>query len=195
MPGQFRVLTALPVALLAVLAGPASAWAHNPRADYEVLPGGKVQVDAWFDPGATPMRMAKVDVYHGDGLLLTQGKTDDKGTFTFSFGRAEPLRVVVSAAGGHRTEFRIPLDKLTSGETNAEPSTGPSGAEEQTAVTPRQPIEHTSSITVKDVLVGVGFLLALAAFVLSVRNARQLRRWRARAKQARAGTEEESMPR
>jgi hypothetical protein len=30
-------------------------------------------------------------------------------------------------------------------------------------------------VSVKDVLVGVGFLLAVAAFVLSLRNARQLR--------------------
>ena len=35
--------------------------------------------------------------------------------------------------------------------------------------------ERESGTTVKDVLVGVGFLLALAGFVLSLRNAQKLR--------------------
>jgi hypothetical protein len=34
--------------------------------------------------------------------------------------------------------------------------------------------DRRSQVSVKDVLVGVGFLLALAAFVLSVRNSQQL---------------------
>jgi hypothetical protein len=44
-------------------------------------------------------------------------------------------------------------------------------------------------VSLKDVLVGVGFLLALGAFVLSVRNARQLRRLR-QSKEEPAGSQE-----
>lgn len=39
----------------------------------------------------------------------------------------------------------------------------------------RTPTGERSQVGVKEVLIGVGFLLALAAFVLSLRNARQLR--------------------
>ena len=35
--------------------------------------------------------------------------------------------------------------------------------------------DRSSQVSIKDVLVGVGFLLSVAAFVLSLRNARQLR--------------------
>ncbi len=35
--------------------------------------------------------------------------------------------------------------------------------------------ERDSGVPVKDVLVGVGFLLAVAAFLLSLRNAQKLR--------------------
>jgi hypothetical protein len=36
-------------------------------------------------------------------------------------------------------------------------------------------VDRSSRVTAKDVLVGISFLLAAAAFVLSVRNARQLK--------------------
>jgi hypothetical protein len=41
---------------------------------------------------------------------------------------------------------------------------------------PHRFADRTPAVSLKDVLIGVSFLLALGAFVLSVRNARQLRR-------------------
>jgi hypothetical protein len=66
---------------------------------------------------------------------------------------------VISAGAGHRKELEIAA-------VNLEPSAEP------------PPIDRSARVSVKDVLVGVGFLLALAAFVLSLWNARQLRRFR-----------------
>jgi hypothetical protein len=145
-----------------------TAWAHRLEADYRVLADQKVEVEGWYDLGGLP-KGARVQVFRPDGSLLAEGKLDGEARFLFSYGEAVPLKVVVSSAG-HRKELDIPAGDLTTGATAA-PS--PGTPDLQATAGPRA--EHSSGVSVKDVLVGVGFLLALAAFVLSVRNARRLR--------------------
>jgi hypothetical protein len=158
-----------PLGVLAVLllAGPARA--HRLEADYRVLPDHQIEVEGWFDLGGLP-KGARVQVFRPDGSLLGEGKLDADARYVFSYRQAEALKVVVSSVG-HRKELDIPAGELTSAGTAAASSPG----------NPEQPppsgphVEHGSQVSVKDVLVGVGFLLAVAAFVLSLRNARRLR--------------------
>jgi hypothetical protein len=97
---------------------------------------------------------------HGDELL-TEGKADDEGVFVFAYAGPGPLRVVANAGAGHRTECTIPADAFA--------AQGP--ASDCPAPRPRR----QPDVSAKDVLLGVTFLLALAGFVLGVRNARRLR--------------------
>jgi hypothetical protein len=144
-------------------------------ADYKVLPGGKVRIDSWFDLTVTdePPKGARVQVFRRDGSLLTEGRLDDKGVFVFPFEDGQDLRVVVSAGAGHRTELSIPGKELR--RTPPSAGNGPSHPDE-TATSPATPLRANRSPRdgIKDLLVGVGFLLAVAAFVLSLRNLRQL---------------------
>jgi hypothetical protein len=174
MPRRHRALTcaAVPLGLLALLLLTDTAQAHRLEADYRVLPDSKVQVEGWFDLGGLP-KGARVQVFRPDGSLLSEGKLDGDARYVFPYRDAEALKVVVSSAG-HRKEFGIPAAELTAGATIAVPSPG---NQEQRAETDLR-TEHASRVSVKDVLVGVGFLLAVAAFVLSLRNARQLRELR-----------------
>jgi cobalt/nickel transport system permease protein len=151
---------ALLLAVLGVLWAAGPAHAHRLEADCQVLPGGRVQIESWFDPGDGRPRGARVQVFRPDGSLLAEGKTDDQGVFVFSCREAEPLRVVVNAGAGHRKEFMIRKEKLE--------QIAPAGTQDP------PPPSHPSRVSIKDVLIGVGFLLALAAFVLSLRNARRL---------------------
>jgi nickel transport protein len=160
MPGRFALLT--PPALLLVLAVPAAVQAHGLDAQAFSMPDGKVQIESWFTNGDVP-HQAQVQVFRPDGGLLTEGRLDEKGTFVFSGPRAEALRVVVTAGPGHRKELEIPAEKPA-------PTAPPAAKIPLTDARPRE--------TIKDVLVGLGFLLALAAFVLSLRNARHLRELR-----------------
>lgn len=149
------------------------ARAHRLDAEYVVLPGHKVQVECWFETGDSP-RAAKVQVFRAGGQLLAEGQLNDQGLFIFSFQDVEPLTVVVNAGAGHRKELRIPATRLTSimAPNGQEVGVGKDAADSSAPV-PR--VDRSSPGSIKDVLVGVGFLLALAAFVLSLRNARRVR--------------------
>jgi nickel transport protein len=101
------LILSLPVLLLAG----GEAHAHRLNAECFVRSGWRIQVEAWFETGEPP-RGARVRVYLADGELLTEGKLDKQGIFIFTFTQAEPLRVVVSAGGGHRKEVTIAADAL-----------------------------------------------------------------------------------
>jgi nickel transport protein len=170
-------LTVLLLALLAVPLSARAAHAHRLDAQAFLLPDHQVQIQSWFDNGNVP-RGATVQVFQANGQLLAEGRLDEKGHFLFALAAAEPLRVVVSAGAGHRKELTLSAADLEQAtEAGAKvPDASPTG---QTTSNPvplpdRSPAAAIRD-TVKDVLIGVGFLLALAAFFLSLRNARQLR--------------------
>lgn len=146
------------------LGWPGAAQAHRLEADYRILPGGRVQVESWFDLTGESPNGATVQVYRRGNELLTEGKLDAKGLFSFHVDTTEALRVIVSAGAGHLKEFIVPEADLRRATGQA---AAPAGEEAPFA-------DRAPRVTIKDVLTGVGFLLALAAFVLSVRNARAL---------------------
>jgi nickel transport protein len=169
----------MPPALLLALSGflvtAGDARAHRLEAEYRVLPGQRVQIESWFDLTGESPKGAKVQVFRPDGQLLSEGQLNDKGLFVFSYSQPERLKVIVSAGAGHRKELEIPQSALaTSSKTS--PSEN-STASDSDATSPADvPFADRSPRTsLKDVVAGVGFLLALAAFVLSLRNARQLK--------------------
>lgn len=178
MRGRSPALTVLLLALLTIPITAKDARAHRLDAQAFLLPDHQVQIQSWFDNGNVP-RGAKVQVFQAKGQLLAEGQLDEKGYFVFSFAAAEPLRVVVSAGAGHRKELTlaaVDLEPIVGAGVQA-PADSPT--KDQATSTPvplpdRSP-EAAIRDRVKDVLIGVGFLLALAAFFLSLRNARQLR--------------------
>ena len=84
----------------------------------------------------------------------------------------DDLKVVVSAGAGHQAEFAISRDKLAAiqSDVSLTPKTKSLSSDQATPL-----IDHTYQIPYKEILAGFGFLLGLAAFVLSLRNMRQLR--------------------
>lgn len=158
MPRRFRRLIATAMAAALLFAG--HAHAHRLEADFRVLVGRRVQVEGWFDlTGESPVG-ANVRVWRSDGRLLAEGQMDDKGSYVFAFDEADELKVQVSAAG-HAKEFRIPKEALR----------GPGASAEA----PAPFADRSARVGVADVAAGVGFILALASFVLAVRNSRRLR--------------------
>lgn len=123
------------------------------------------------------MKGARVQVFRPGQQLLAEGQMDDNGTFVFRFADAEPLEVIVNAGAGHRTSFIIPSAKLDQ-TAGIEPRPLGSGAEDrsQTAAARRLEQSGTWREPIKDALVGVSFLLSVAAFLLSWRTNRRLRR-------------------
>src|SRR5262249_33099456 len=70
-----------------------------------------VRVSSYFETGGEP-KQAEVRVYTADGRLLTGGKRDGKGGFTFTSERPEAMRVVADAPGGHQAVCYVPAKRL-----------------------------------------------------------------------------------
>jgi hypothetical protein len=170
-----RIGTLNPLTFLAALAvltlAPAPAHAHRLVIECRILPDRKVQVEGWYNSPANlhPAAQAKVVVRRNDGSTLVEGELDSRGYFTFAPEQAEALTVIVSQTG-HREELIIPGEKLAAAPERAPSPTDPPAA--PMTVTPVHPVREE----LKELLIGVGFVLALAAFVLSLRNARALKR-------------------
>lgn len=167
----------LMLAALSLLFLTKTAHAHNACADFLLLPDRHVQIDGWYDPGAAPMRGAKVQVFRPGQRLFVEGRLDDNGSFVFRFTDAEPLEVIVNGGAGHRASFVIPREKL---EANAQDEPRPlgSGADNPSPTVAAQKREHPDSWRerLKDALLGINFLLSLGAFLLSWRTSRRMRR-------------------
>ena len=177
MPSQPPVPVRPPALLLVfltILLAAAPARAHRLDAAFAVLPDRQIRIESWFDLGSIP-KGATVQVFRPGRRLLAEGQLDNKGTFVFHFAEAEPLEVIVSAGAGHRKEFVIPrekLEKLIGLQTNAdiEPSAANAAGSAPTLVP-----EAAWRERFKDALLGISFLLAVSAFLLSWRNSRKLK--------------------
>jgi hypothetical protein len=164
----------LTLSLCALIGLCSPARAHRLEADYRILPGGKIQVESWFDLTGESPTGAQVRVYRKTAAdVLVEGKLDKNGTFVFSYAQPELLRVVISAAGGHRKELEIPARELTAADAASLPS-----RTSETSVDTKPFADRSSRISPKDVLLGLALLLALAAFAMALGNARKLRELR-----------------
>jgi hypothetical protein len=190
MPGRIAPLTpaALLLSLLVLLVVSGQAQAHRLEAEYRVLPDQKVQVESWFDLTGDSPKGALVQVFRADGQLLTEGRLNDQGVFVFALAGIERLQVVVSAGEGHRKELVITAEELARrlvciyvtgllpGDSPVLPAlvvlliTDPNAA--FSPVVPRA--DRSSRVSVVNVLVGIGSLLAVAV-ALGLRQTRQRR--------------------
>lgn len=165
MRGRFVALT---LALFAVVGLAGQARAHRLDAACRFLPRRMVRVESWFDNGDVP-KTGQVEVFGDDGELLVKGRLSSQGLFLFDAPPGLPLRVVIDAGQGHGKELAIKPDELVVAEAADKPA--------PPTDTPG-PTRHEEPFPIKDVLTGVGLLIAVAALVLSLRNARGLRELR-----------------
>jgi cobalt/nickel transport system permease protein len=166
---------ALLLAVVTTLLAAGTAHAHRLDAGFEVLPDKQVRIEAWFDLTDKPPKGARVQVFRPGRRLLVEGRLDDRGQFVFDYPEVEPLAVVVSAGAGHEKSFTIPAADLE--------QVHPPGGDGD----PLPPSPGTNRLStgidrsaqwrerLKDALIGISFLLAVAAFVLSWRNGRRLK--------------------
>jgi nickel transport protein len=173
MRGRILVLT---LTLSAALGLAGEARAHRLKAACRVLPGRVVRVESWFDNGETPKK-GHVQVRGPGGRVLVEGQLDREGLFQFDAPAGQALQVVVEAGEGHRAEVAISPEQVEAvppPEKAAPPEDGPSPGN------PPTPARHEVPVPIKDKLTGVALLIAVAAFVLSRRNARRIRERRRR---------------
>jgi nickel transport protein len=114
----------------------------------------KVMIFAWVDgdtiftqskfSGGKKVKGGKIAVYNTQAKMLLEGKTDDKGEFSFKIPEEATLKIVLYAGAGHRAEWTVPKEDLkeipeekTSKSTLKKPQAKP-----PTNRIPSEPIEN-----------------------------------------------------
>ena len=181
MRGRFAPLRppALLFLILTMLLSVGKAQAHRLNAQAFLLPNKQVQIEGWFSTGE-PAKGAKVEIRRETNESLASGRLDDQGVFIFSYAEAEPLTIVVAAGGGHRAQLSISAQELAQAGRSSETRGQASLSKEGDPPGPIRLAAHDSDTPIRDILIGASFLLAVAAFALSMRNARKLREGKSR---------------
>jgi len=79
---------------------------------------------------------AQVQVFDKEGKQLLEGKTDNRGKFSFKIPRLTDLRIVLTAGMGHKAEWTIPESEILEARADLESKKGGE---------PSQPIEVSLS--------------------------------------------------
>jgi len=77
-----------------------------------VAQGRKVLCRGFTSRGA-PTKDCRITAELPDGTVLAQGRTDDKGEFSFEVAQPADLKIVLDAGSGHRAECSLKVEELS----------------------------------------------------------------------------------
>ena len=89
-----------------------TAYAHRVMI-FAWVEGDKVFTESKFS-GGKKVKGGKILVSDLRGKNILEGKTDDKGEFSFTVPEKTALKIVLVAGMGHRAEWTIPLNEIES---------------------------------------------------------------------------------
>ncbi|MGB2929019.1 MAG: hypothetical protein WBB70_08925 [Desulfobacterales bacterium] len=89
---------------------------HVPAQAHKVMIFAWVEGDTVFTEskfsGGKKVINAQVVIFDTDGKKLLEGKTDNKGEFSFKIPKVTDLRIVLNAAMGHKAEWTVPESEI-----------------------------------------------------------------------------------
>jgi len=113
--GLIRVVSAL--GIIAFLTTASHVWAHKVNV-FAWVEGDTVFVEGYY-PGGKKAQNSLVEVYNSGGAKLLEGRTNQKGEFSFKIPAREDLRIVLTAGMGHKNDFTIPAGDLGGSKPSA----------------------------------------------------------------------------
>jgi nickel transport protein len=146
--------------------------------------GDTVYTDSYFS-SSKKVKGGVVKVFDTSGAVLLEGKTDDKGEYSFKLPGKSALRLVLEAGTGHRAEFLLGADE-TAGLEGA-PVLPPSPSQEDRDHI-KQVVEEALDAKLKpisralakiqedrgpgltEVIGGIGYIIGIMGLVLYIRN-------------------------
>ena len=91
----------------------ASVFAHKVNI-FAYVEGDKVYSESYFNDGKKCID-SKIEVFDNQGNKLLEGLTDKEGEFSFEVPSEDgDLKIVLTASMGHRAEYTISTDELSS---------------------------------------------------------------------------------
>lgn len=97
--------------LLAVMFTSASRIAAHRVILFAYAEGDMVFTESYFSDGKR-CQGSRIEVFDTFGNKLLEGKTDEKGQFSFKPPKKTDLKIVLTASMGHKDEYTIPAGEL-----------------------------------------------------------------------------------
>lgn len=116
--GATLVISALGIIAFLTLAS--QVWAHKVNV-FAWVEGDMVFVEGYY-PGGKKAQNSLVEVYNSTGAKLLEGRTNQKGEFSFKIPAREELRIVLTAGMGHKNDFTITAGDLGGSDPSSEKS-------------------------------------------------------------------------
>ena len=103
------------LALSLVLTWPmvSQVWAHKVNV-FAWVEGDTVFVEGYF-PGGKKSQDSLVEVFNPAGTKLLEGRTNEKGEFSFKIPERIDLTIVLTASMGHKNDFIVPASDFQEG--------------------------------------------------------------------------------
>jgi nickel transport protein len=99
-------LTVLALGIVVALPMVSQVWAHKVNV-FAWVEGDTVFVEGYF-PGGKKSQDSLVEVFDPAGTKLLEGRTNEKGEFSFKIPERTDLMIVLSSSMGHKNDFIIP---------------------------------------------------------------------------------------
>jgi len=113
-------LVILALGIIASLTLASQVWAHKVNV-FAWVEGETVFVEGYY-PGGKKAQKSLVEVYNSTGAKLLEGRTNQKGEFSFKIPAREDLRIVLTAGMGHKNDFTITAGDLGGSEPSSDES-------------------------------------------------------------------------
>ena len=159
-----------------------NAYAHRVNI-YAYAEDGMVHSESYFADGKK-CKNSVLEVFdEKDGTKLLEGKTDEKGRFSFKIPKATPLKLILHAGMGHRAEFTLSEDEVRGAMGVKQPPSLPlestisiseiEAAIESALDTKLQPIARTLTKLEKDarkpgiteIIGGIGYIIGALGII------------------------------
>ena len=161
--GATIVISALGIIAFLTLAS--QVWAHKVNV-FAWVEGDMVFVEGYY-PGGKKAQNSLVEVYNSTGAKLLEGRTNQKGEFSFKIPAREDLRIVLTAGMGHKNDFIITAGDLG----GSEPSSGEPVPKTREKVSP--PSSTTVDIGQLEVMIDEALDRKLEPVIKLIRNTRK----------------------
>jgi nickel transport protein len=106
--------------IIASLTLASQVWAHKVNV-FAWVEGDMVFVEGYY-PGGKKAQNSLVEVYKSTGAKVLEGRTNQRGEFSFKIPAREDLRIVLTAGMGHKNDFTITAGDLGGSEPSSEES-------------------------------------------------------------------------
>jgi nickel transport protein len=104
--------------IIAFLTLPSQVWAHKVNV-FAWVEGDMVFVEGYY-PGGKKAQNSLVEVFNSANAKLLEGRTNQKGEFSFKIPAKEDLRIVLTAGMGHKNDFTITAGDLGGAESSSQ---------------------------------------------------------------------------